>query len=640
MIPTGADLAVYNDSRRAEERRVVMEVSAPHWPGKFEDTFSGLIDLTNYRTSMLGTQPSDGEVKSYGARPWEYWLTREHVLPRDLSLPFYIETEATFPQEDPVYDTGIIIYGVDGPFGVPSDPMRIIQHGSVTVPNFAGDARIMTTGFIPDLSGSSDLVIPFDGYPHVYRLEWRPAATDNLELYIDAVKVFDTENGVRPFGVLFGIPWSISDPQATPLGEPGDIATLMEVHRFEVDELDSGGHDSPIWPGWTSENDGATGADDAGPGERFDDDGKTWAILPLSITDMGTNQGISVSEDTFNLTVPADDWPYYEGREVLIDTRVSAGGSDAGWKRQIAGVIEKVDDTETERRARLFTLSGRATLYVAMDDVVHQTYINAAGPVPGANVEHPDGGGFTFSRVFRSILSIASALSGRVLNGDIDAPDIVPLGLNTGTTDLGQQVDEWTDRLVQERWVRYRTSGDAKHGELVVNLFDTEAGDSYEFHRDNTIAISRDSDTRNMPGQVQYQPNLPRGPQTEWWIIGLPGVACYPSAPYPAHAKVVEDSIAYANSLAVGTIVNFPDREGDPRPGGIAKHRLYALLAQGRRITVQAKNHDWIEPGDTIEWQGKDWIVSDIRKSWTRDGLISRADCFSADVLSVLRREL
>lgn len=665
-VPT-TEASIYANSLRDGQARIIMGLDYPCWTAQFHDDFSDALDPINYRFSMQalnaggeGPLVEDGKLKIRSFRsdlggppPFEWVCTRSHVLPRDPDLAFQIIINATFPVDDPRYDTGFIIGTLNGEFGPGSD-IKVIQHGFATSPNYITPAPIII--YPPDVYSSAadegvDPLVNASNAAHEYKIEWRPNGTPKLKIFLDSVEVYSGD-GERPYYVAFGIEWTtVAVRDGSPVQVLDGTNTLLEINDFVVDELDSEGFESRTYPDWTTANAGGTTFDNTAEGERVTVDSQTWAIVPTKlISSWQVSKGINQNAATFALNLAVDilnldsiQWPHYEGRDLLIDTKIDS----ASWKRQISAKIELPASSVSEDGVPSLTLSGRCRVMTKMDDAVQFTAVASDTVKVGVYTS------ITFQFLFEESVALANVLAGDVLGDidtDINAPNIGVESLTDAGQNLLTNVVEWADRLVQELWVKYATSGSSKYGTLVVNVWDTTPKTAYAFTTANGSAARLTNDARR-PGRIAYNPNTARaGLLTETTIPsqGAAGYTAYPVFPYPSYRSRFSDSIAYANIYAIENTTSFPKQGGvGALFGGIAQRRWHREISSKRRCEITTRFHDWVEPGDCFTFEGDNlidvhddevWKVEDIEIRGDSSGITFTITGGTTDIIGALTR--
>lgn len=677
-IPTTAEANIYDLPVKIQQTRVVSSIGPRMWTDDMEETFDTPLDPADFWfTQYGGDAPAvDGGallLRTFGGPPREMVVTRKHWLPVADNLAFEITVNATFPEADPVYPAVITVGGVEQSFGVEHEPMRIIQKGSGHVGGVSvGRIYVDGAGAIVNLDNTGSYAN--DMAPHDYTVRWNPdaaggAGAEILTVLRDGTIVWETSEpaqAVQPRYIAFGLIQG-SRPDAEPLGTPDEPATILAINTLTVTALGDG-HEDEDFPAWTVDNDGGD-LNSAEDGERFVMDTVTWAKVPVDAIDSWRIEGgRDTLSDTVTVTLHTplpenpEDTPNrfagtnWIGRTLLVDTRV---GSEAGlftpWKRQICALIESADIEGVT-----LTLTGRDRPMSRLDTFISRSYVdidddgNADGSIEGTNI------GYSIGEILGDLLDVADTIAGGGLGDtarNIQAPDVLPHALSSGGQSLLPVFAEWCDRLVLECWRRYRTSGDARYGEVNVNLWtfgSGTAGYTFAGHRstsnfENVISLRLHESSRDGAGGVFYRQDNPAfGPLLQS-LEFLPLVGTFPTAPYPVTGRVVNDSIAYVETTTLSVLLGWPKADSTLETGGVARHRYRRENTSRRRVTAVVEGHDWVEPVDEVAFDDpghtglaatETWVVSNRSVRYEESKITTTFECVTADWLGAVMRAL
>lgn len=357
MIPTAARQAVYDLANKRQQTRVAVVVSPVFWEGTISDEFDqGVLDDTKWlhsepKPEVTGTVLN---IKSYGAAPFEWVVSRPLWIPaQDLSLPFEISLDVTFPQTDPGYTQAIILGCLDGGRGRNADPMRIYQMGhNKTVSGLSAGDILVELG---PQQGTLGYSFANDQAQHTYTYIWDPRTTveepeetgdTRAEVLVDATSrleqtdpnVNDQEvpfsNTARPFYLQIGVvaEFDQTSHDNAP-GTPAAPVNVISVDSVQTIQHDTQGYETRVWPGWTAP--GGSGLNEAAEGERFEMGGETWAKMP-GVVDWSIEKGRERTADSFTCRVSGIDpddptapnrfiADRLVGRPLVIDTAITDG---------------------------------------------------------------------------------------------------------------------------------------------------------------------------------------------------------------------------------------------------------------------------------------------------------------------------
>lgn len=633
-LPAGGEIDVVNSLVKDMRTRITVGVDYKAWTADRTVDFSGELSKEDVQWSP-GAKPevSGGSafIKSYGTPCFEWFRTRDDFFPEDPTVPFRARVRATFPQGDPVYTNGFVIghNGIDGDFGAASD-CRVLQVGAVDCEGFAGNE-----GKILAMPPSQILTPSAPGYSGTIEVEveWDPGNTPQYRMLVNGGEVFTSQDAPRPVLIGIGYPTFVEAIKPDPddpaqdtnppevyeaLGLADAPVDIIEVLEVTVEELGGGGHETVVFPSWTTPNAGGD-IDTALEGERFVLEGRTCAKLFMSnVISARITRSASSEFDTFSVTLglPKVENPdtyinLYAGTRwdceppILIDTRESDDeGNWTDWRRHIAGRIWKAHIEYGDNGVPHLALSGPCIALAQLYSEASMAFIKAEETLPGIFQN------LTFTEVFEAMLEEA-----RNLDGDqweptdhILAPDIIPDQIGTGGQTLLSTANDWWDRLGQKRYVRYSTSGDAQFGQVISHLqtigtgtgqygFRGLGGDPQYFP---VMSASRDDDRRAAPGQIQYHPNVSLFAWLDIGTYGAAGTIVGPAWPYPANAATWSDSLAYTASGMGTLITSWPDKNAVGNYGGPAKFRLRGETVRAQRFTFEVIGHDYIEPDHEV----------------------------------------
>lgn len=622
--------------------RITIGVGYRAWTADKTINFSGAALSKLEAQWPPGCAPAvhDGSawIESYGTPAFQAFRTRDDFVPEDPLIPFRIRWRGKFHQADPVYTNGLTFFAIDGQFGAASD-MRLLQVGAVDCEGFAGDeGNILPMPPGQILTPDAASAIAWSAAEHSVEVEWNPGQTPQYRMLVDSVEVFTSQDAPRPVGAAVGYPTFteaiIPDPDDPSIDtEPPEAylapgladapVDLIETIELTCEELGVGGHETIIYPGWTTPNAGGD-IDTAVEGERFEKSGRTCAKIFMSnVLSARVSKSASSEFDSFTVTLalpkasdPATYINLYAGTRwdceppILIDSRVGDGaGNWTAWRRQIAGRIWKAHIEYGLRGVPHLVLSGPCIAMAALYSEASMAFIKATETLPGIYQN------MSFTEVFQTMVDAAADLDGDewAATHDILAPDIVPDAIGTGGQTLLSCMNSWLDRLGQARYMRYATSGVAEFGQVATHLKTIGGGPpDYEFRGLGGTAdypvmgASRDDDRRQAPGQVQYHPNTPLFAWLDIATYGQPGVLAYPAWPYPANQAGWSDSIPYTNVGMGSLITGWPNKYDVNQFGGPAPHRLRSEVVRGQAYTFEVIGRDHIEPDDEVYFDDPD----------------------------------
>lgn len=683
-VPAGGEIAVYNSDVKTHQNRIAIGLDYPAWTADKTDTFGSALDpkdwmFTQFSGDTVQVTGGNMNIRAKGEPPTEYAITRPLWFPQSESQAFELEINATFPTEIPAYPSLILIGGLNHQLQH-QDVAVILQEG---VNNFTsaygqtGQIRIGVLGSAWDDT--------FDGTEtsHEYIFQWDPGLTLNattLRVLRDGgeKRAVTPSDGARPQYVQFGFSWptTVTRPSGTPpvvaVGVTA-VETMVQVHDITVREFNGQGHETRVYPGWTSVNAGGD-LDTAADGERFALDGETWAKLPQqNLLGADVNKGRSRS-DTFSveLASPDPDDPdttlnRFDGdhllhRPIIIDTRIGDGAASetfTAWKRQIAGVVEQVSVGVDAQGIPKVRLSGRDIPSFKLDSFISRAYTDAGG---GAGTNDSGMGGFTLDDIFNDLVEVADIVAGFILGNtdkSIFGPEVAPQSISTGGQSLLPVVQALADSAVQEFWRDYTVSGTARYGRVRVNTFTFGTGTGgYSFGGhggaaiNNLLSVSLTEDSREGFGQAHFRQDLPESSQLGIFtpVTGIPTVSRFPTAPYPPNARVIQDSIAWAQSTVDALLVAFKDKADSTIVGSYAQFRWKMENSRRKWVEWRVEGHDWMEPcEDEVDFDdpnhtglttAESWVIDSVRVQIARNLITSTAKAFTTDPIDAVKRAL
>jgi hypothetical protein len=266
--------------------------------------------------------------------------------------------------------------------------------------------------------------------------------------------------------------------------------------------------------------------------------------------------------------------------------------------------------------------------------------------------------GYTIDMILDDLVDASDKVDGSPLGAtdtDVEAPDIVPSDIGTGGDSLLTTFVELCDECAQEYVVRYATSGTGRYGEINVNAWTLGTGTpGYTFRGKgsasaaNVAAATLVEDSQEGPGQVSYRQNLPVvDKNTLVNTFKVPAAALFPTFPYPANARVMSSSIAFAKSVQATGLQALTDQAGGTINGGVAMHRWRAENTRRRQLTLECYEHDWMDPTDEIALDDPSGTGVATTESWVIDGYRLRVEdgqmtaelrCLTADWFTAIRR--
>lgn len=616
-VPTGGEIAIYEDVRRKAVYRMLVGLTESQWTGPVEFDFAtDILDSRYFKSTYHHDSPVpiiDGNLtfQGRGGPPYEEVSTTEHFLPFDEDTPFRLEIEVRFDQADPVYSMWVTIFSVDANLGVDGDPLRVISKGSAY--GTAGDIGVFS-------NGSEVEVFANDMAHHVYAVDWNPLGTGvpgdhKYTVWLDGDIIAESTTNARPpWGIQMGaiqpVRTDIDGAIIPGLGTVDTPVKLMSVARVES-YAQGAFYESAVYPAYTVPNDGGD-IDTAGPGERFDAGGITWFKMPHDFvrsfqwngeTIHGIRKGtVSLASDDEDVgaLVSNERW---RQRPVRIDFKMRESddpaisgfdeSAETAWRRLGEFVC---DDTDVSDDGATLKLTCQAGSVLNVSD--SRVYIGIE-PDDAAEGE-PDFAelGKTIAEIFEDMAAAATYLSPHsvpAFTTEVNAPDIVPLGYDTGGGSLASAYYGLSDRLAQ--WTYVRNSVGAPP-ELVTHLAFFGTGTPiWTFHGKGSDEAATLTSLKVLrptegPARVFYRQSNPL--QTEQLLTTqlLPIVGLYPSGAI-SPGRTLEDSIAVIDTAGLSPLQAFPDLNGDPVYGGVAKFRWINETLKLRRVQFQCDNQDW-----------------------------------------------
>jgi len=677
MIPTGAERDIYEAWPQIHESRVAVTLGPRMWTGAFEDLFGADVTPDKWWYTQFGSKSPLVEagllkLRTFGGPPREMLVTRKQAFPERADLAFKVTIRVAFPAIDPIYPAVITVGGMTQLFGVEGEPLRIIFQGSAATTSGAGKIWIGGAGTIYNEYAN-------DAAEHEYICEWDPdapggAGAEKLTIRLDGSIIMEASHpyyAPQPRYVALGLIQPTRTSAET--GTPTTPTVIAEIASVRVEE-NGNGYETVMYPAFTT-TDLGNDIDTAADGERFQQDGATWVILPRDVVTWHAEGGKHAMPDGASIQLYAPDpgdpvgtpnrfvGIRWKGRAVTIDTRVgNEAGSYTSWKRQFAGLCHavKTDGDSVDLAAhdrpmsRLNTFVSRAYTAISGD-------ANQEGQIEGVNVLTILGNPYLLADIFEDLVDVSDTVAGGLLgdtNTEIFAPDVAPLLLSSGGQSLQAVITEWADRLAQTIYRRYRTTGADRYGTIVIHLWDFGRGIAdYVFNgrgstrgRENVLSVSLTEDSQQGAGQINYRQQTPVYGDDNQSLQFLPLVSTFPTAAWPVEDKGISDSAAYLASLALSVILPFPDAAGVDQFGGLAKFRYMLENSLRRQITVTVPGCDFVEPGDEIGvedplWTGltsdESFVVLDWKKSFSAEnGLEVEFTAATSDWLGALIRAL
>lgn len=673
-IPAAAQLDIYDRAVKEHQSRIAITMGPRMWTAEIDENFATALDPAEFWYTQFGgdapiVESNTLKFRQFGGPNREQVVTRKHWLPEATNLAFQIDIFINFNTLDPVYPQVVTVGGLEQDFGVENECMRVIQRGSGHVGGGIGNIFIDGAGVIETVAQSR----ANDQSTHKYTVRWDPDAAGGpgaeklTVLYDDVIQHESSADGVavQPRYISLGMIQSTRE-EAVPLGTPAAPWTTMLIDRIHIFESGDG-YETQTFPVWTTTNLG-NDIDTAADGERFTQDGVQWAKLPVDAVQAWVVQGgRDVTADTCRITLAAPDpdnpetipnrfqGDRWRSRTLTVDTRIiDDDGNATDWQRQICAIV---DDEEDDGENVLVIARERPMR--RLDTFISRSYLNVApgstdGEIEGTNI------GFLIADILTDIMEVSDIVAGGLLGNvstDILAPDVLPLSMSSGGNSLLSVFVEWCDRLVLECWRRYRTTGAERYGQVRVNLWTFGTGtagytfagrgatDSYE----NAVGIALRERTRDGTGQAFYRQETPAfGPPLQS-LEFLPTVGQFPTAAYPPDGRVINDSLAYIETLGLSVLLGFPDADDVDQPGGIARHRFRRENQQQRVVTIRAEGHDWVEPTDEIAVDDPDgtglastetWIVSNRTLRYADARLTIEIEAVAQDWVSAIIRGL
>lgn len=679
-VPAGGEIALYTPSavdgiRKSKLEWRVIVGFLPQWTGPVEDTFAAAISSKLWASTYHGgaTEVAGGRAlfKSYGGAPYETLLAGANWFPSDPALAFAAEWVAKFHEADPVYSPLVTAGGWEQTNGVEADPMRVVQGGSAYVAGASiGKIYQHSAETIDNVGIANDVA------DHTYRMEWDPdapggAGSEKLTIRFDGTIVAETStagSAVAARYILAGLIHPVRTKLGVIVPGAGTVAspvTLMSLDRVKVEE-NGDGYETATYPAWTFANagGGVTGGDwatlDAVPGELFEEDGIFWAIIPHQfIAGMPwggpTRRGVrklnldlaGLGSDGTTLFVN-ERWGK---RPVFIDTQIvnDAEDDESPWRRLGSFLVDEFSANSDGVRV-VGTDRPMSRLDVADDRV----YIgleadgNAIGEADYVNLD------FNVQEILEDHVNAADALQVHPLNVTdrvIFAPDIIPIVYDTGGASLGSSYLGLCDRLAQEVCTFTTMTGTGKYGALRSNLWTFGTGTPvwtfYGRGGAEPADIEAPGPTLDLsargPDLVVYHQNNPLQVDQLLTLQQLPLVGTFPAG---GGGRVLSDSIAVIDTTALSVITAFPDANGDPQYGGVAKFRWLLENLARRQVTFQLVNHDWLDVGMEIAIDDPDgrgittdetWVVDSIDYAITsKNELLATVTCLTTSIVRAM----
>lgn len=377
-------------------------------------------------------------------------------------------------------------------------------------------------------------------------------------------------------------------------------------------------------------------------------DGETWAILPpklvssLQVRRTRIGMGDTFSMSLIDDTTTGFDTQRWNERPILIDTKVGA----ATWKRQIAAYALSHQVSRTAD-SQSIEVAGRSIATYRLDTFLSRMYYgeDAVGTeIDGVNY------GYDLNGIWNDLLDVAEAMHGSPLGAlatDIQAMGIIPASIGTGGQSLLSTFTSLFDQVGYEYWMRYATSSTERYGAVVANAWDLGSGTAdHTFALEEVFGYDLTEDVEAGPGQVSYRANLLvtdlLGLYSFW---NIPTSATFPSAPYPAKAPVLSDSLSFARPTQATALQNLIDEDGSNVNGGVAQHRWRLEVAARRALRFRVVAQDWLEPSDEIaitngpgQLSGETWVVDTIDMTYRAEEFVSQVQCRTSDWYNAARR--
>ena len=684
--PAGGEITVYNATDKSAQARVAVGLNYPLWGADKTDTFGSALDPVDWWYTQYGRDAplvSGGDLllRMFGGPPREVVISRPHWMPSDPNQAFKIAFNMTFPVADPKYPAMVTVGAVDPDFDdVLREPLRLVVPGSNDFSSAFPSAD--TDHIFWSSSGVSN--DNFDGTQtsHLYEIEWDPTLAVNatkLRFLIDSVEKQVADVTAQPRYIAFGYAWPIRNARGTTtpgavLGSEGTPTTVMQIHDFAVTQLSAEGHETRVWPGWTSANAGGTTIEDSAEGERFEEDGETWALIPIAqIEQIEVRRARGVSSDSFSVRLLGPDQTdpdtlpnIFAGdrmlrRPVLIDTRIGDGASSetfTAWKRQIAGVIETHDVSGGTGKVPMVAISGRDLPTYKFDTFISRAYIDGGGTIGAVEAANT---GFTLELIVGDLGEVADIVAGYIL-GDTDRQinmaAILPAYLSSGGQSMLPFALELIDVVGDEVYRDYTISGTGRYGRLRINAWEIGQGVAGYTFSSQGASTARDGRTvlearlmltsRHAVGQVNYRQDGPNIDPAEFnFIQGTPGSGRYPMYPYPPHARITDQSLAWGGKWATSGLLPSKDQADANVIGGIP-HLRYARENVGRRtLVLRLSGHDWLEPAvdedalDDPDFTGittaETWVCDAVNLTWRGGELLTEATFVTQDWIEAIR---
>jgi hypothetical protein len=671
-LPTLAERDIYDRAFKTHEARIAITMGPEMWTAEIDEQFATALDPAEFWFTQFGgdtpiVESNTLKFRQFGGPNREQVVTRKHWLPEDPTLSFQIDIFINFNTLDPVYPQVVTVGGIEQEFGVEHECMRVIQRGSGHVTAGIGNIFIDGAGQIETVAESR----ANDQSTHQYTVQWDPdapggAGSEKLTVRYDGAIVHESSAAgvaVQPRYISMGLIQSTRE-EAVPLGTPAAPFTTMLIDRIHIFQLGDG-YETQTFPGWTTADLG-NDIDTAADGERFQQDGVTWAKLPRDAVESFTiRSGRDITADTIALTLDAlhpddpvttpnrfagDRW---RGRTLTVDTRIlDDDGNATDWRRQICAILDAYrDDGDTVE------ITGRERPMTRLDTFISRSYLNIApgstsGEVEGTNI------GFKLADILTDMMEVSDIVAGGRLGNvstDILAPDVLPLSMSSGGHSLLSTFVEWCDRLVLEVWRRYRVSGAERYGQVRVNLWTFGTGSAiYTFAGrgatddfENIVEVQYAETSGDRTGQAFYRQEAPNfGPPLQS-LEFLPTIGQFPTAAYPPEARVLNDSLAYMETTGLSVLLGFPEADGTLATGGIARHRFRRENQQQRPVTIRCEGHDWVEPTDEIAVDDPDgtgitssetWVVSNRTLRYESGRLSLEIEALTQDFVNAIIR--
>lgn len=656
--PTGGDATIYGAKAKRHELRFVVGFTERYWESAFSATFGSDVSPSDWRTTQWGgrsVQVSGGRAlfNAYGGPTREELITREHAYPReDLATKTTIVGKVL--EADPVYGPMFCVGGIDGIFGVESNPLWVFQQGS------ADTAEPAHYGQYAANVMASIHAYSYDTSDHTWEVLWDPNGSPKLTVKRDSSTIASSSDegyAVRPrfvqLGVVRGVTKDETGNLVEGLGTPDVPTLIMSIDSVTVEE-NGDGYETRTFPAWSTANAGATSASNAAVGERWTEDGVQWAKMPLNMIKSGGGWGSSrrgVIRPSLTLSVAGGDSGDYGedrwiGRTIRVESRYvnDAESSQTSWRCLGVLTVEDVEEDDDGVRLTLIDrVAGRFDVPMARSYVGEDADGSALGTIEASNV------GYSLGEIIEDMLDVADTHAGGLIpttDRRVNMPVIFPSTLNSAGDSLLSVAQAVCDRVVQQMCTRYTTSGWGKYGGLMVNVWDLGTGTAgWTFQgRGGTSGGSmvvppgyRLMRSGRGPSQVFYRNDNPN-------ILGelrsqntLPLAGVFPTGAHPSVGRELDDSMALSQTNdGFSTQTAFPsdDEDAIDRLGGPAYLRWWKETLARRRVSFSIYGHDWMEVGDEIAINDPDgrgittaetWVIDSVTYTLDGDGEMKAA---------------